>query len=161
MKSQKGITLITVIITVIVMIILAGISINLSIGNNGIINKAEKAAEKNDKAESKEYILEAWGYVLSKVDDNTMPYNDTSTKTNELGDQLFRKYISSYGTGHFEVKNKNYIFKIKVTDEDDENYNTNFDSYKINFKLKGNSEQKYFYIVHDTIVYAEDQVSEM
>lgn len=45
MNKQKGITLIALIVTIIVLIILAGISINLILGENGIIAKAQKAAE--------------------------------------------------------------------------------------------------------------------
>ena len=41
-KSNKGITLIALIITIIILLILAVVSIRL-VMNNGIINKAEKA----------------------------------------------------------------------------------------------------------------------
>jgi len=46
MKNQKGITLIALVVTIIVLIILAGISINLLFGNNGIISKTQEAREK-------------------------------------------------------------------------------------------------------------------
>ena len=45
MNKQKGITLIALVITIIVLIILAGISINLILGENGIITKATNAKE--------------------------------------------------------------------------------------------------------------------
>ena len=44
-NNQKGITLIALVITIIVLIILAGISINLVLGENGLFNKAKQAAE--------------------------------------------------------------------------------------------------------------------
>ena len=43
-KSENGITLIALVVTIIVLIILAGVSINLVLGDNGIITKAKEAA---------------------------------------------------------------------------------------------------------------------
>lgn len=51
---ESGITLVTLVITIVVMIILAGISINLTIGENGIITKAKLAKEKTELEQSKE-----------------------------------------------------------------------------------------------------------
>ena len=43
MKSQKGITLIALVITIIVLLILAGVTIAMLTGENGILNKATGA----------------------------------------------------------------------------------------------------------------------
>ena len=43
MKENKGITIVALVITIIVLIILAGVSINLLIGDNGLISKATEA----------------------------------------------------------------------------------------------------------------------
>ena len=40
LKGQKGITLVALVVTIIVLIILAGVSIALVLGDNGIITKA-------------------------------------------------------------------------------------------------------------------------
>ena len=45
LRNTKGITLIALVITIIVLIILAGISINLILGENGIITKAKQNEE--------------------------------------------------------------------------------------------------------------------
>ena len=45
-KSTKGITLISLVITIIILIILAGVGINLSLGENGIFRKANEARDK-------------------------------------------------------------------------------------------------------------------
>ena len=55
-KSQKGVTLVALVITIIVLIILAGISINLVLGNNGIITIAKKAKENIELAKIEEEI---------------------------------------------------------------------------------------------------------
>ena len=49
-KNQKGITLIALVITIIVLLILAGVSIAMLTGDNGILNQATRA--KNDSAEA-------------------------------------------------------------------------------------------------------------
>ena len=39
MKKQKGITLVALVITIIVLLILAGVSISLALGNNGVLTR--------------------------------------------------------------------------------------------------------------------------
>lgn len=51
---QKGITLIALVITIIVLIILAGVSINLLVGEDGLIKKAREASEETKNAEEDE-----------------------------------------------------------------------------------------------------------
>ena len=55
-KNQKGITLVALVVTIIVLIILAGISINLLLGDNGIIKKAQEAGKAFDEAANKEMV---------------------------------------------------------------------------------------------------------
>ena len=50
LKGKKGITLIALVITIIVLLILAGVSIAMLTGNNGILTQAQKAKEETDKA---------------------------------------------------------------------------------------------------------------
>lgn len=54
MKENKAITLIALIITIIILSILAGITINMVVGDTGIINKAQIAKEKTNNADKKE-----------------------------------------------------------------------------------------------------------
>ena len=56
MKEQKGITLIALVITIIVLLILAGISIAMLTGNNGLLTKANSAKTETTKAEVMERI---------------------------------------------------------------------------------------------------------
>ena len=53
-KQNKAITLIALIITIIVLLILAGVIINFTVGNQGIINKAQTAVGKYENAQEKE-----------------------------------------------------------------------------------------------------------
>lgn len=53
-KSSRGITLIALVITIIVLLILAGISISMLSGDNGILQRAAEAKEKTDEATLRE-----------------------------------------------------------------------------------------------------------
>ena len=49
-KDQKAITLIALVITIIVLLILAGVTLSLIIGEDGIVERAISAAEAYDIA---------------------------------------------------------------------------------------------------------------
>ena len=53
-KKEKGITLIALVITIIVLLILAGISIAMLTGENGIITKAQEAKRRTEEAAANE-----------------------------------------------------------------------------------------------------------
>ena len=53
-KQNRGITLIALIITIIVLLILAGVTINLTLGENGIFKTAENAGKNYTQAEQEE-----------------------------------------------------------------------------------------------------------
>ena len=48
MRKNRGITLIALVVTIIVLLILAGVSINMLTGQNGILNRAQEAKEKTE-----------------------------------------------------------------------------------------------------------------
>ena len=56
LKRNKGITLIALVVTIIVLLILAGISINMLTGQNGILNRAVEAKEKTGVAQTEETV---------------------------------------------------------------------------------------------------------
>ena len=56
MRNQKGITLIALVITIIVLLILAGVSIAMLTGENGLLTRANEAKEDTKVAEVVERI---------------------------------------------------------------------------------------------------------
>ena len=66
MKNNKGITLVALVVTIVVLLILAGVSINLVLGNNGIIAKAQEAKTKS--AEASENDLKGMNGLLSEME---------------------------------------------------------------------------------------------
>ena len=57
LKENKGITLIALVITIIVLVILAGVSIAMLTGENGILNQAAKAKNETEKAQANEALI--------------------------------------------------------------------------------------------------------
>ena len=56
LKNKSGITLIALVVTIVVLLILAGVSISMLAGENGIIKRAQEAKEKSEIAEEKELV---------------------------------------------------------------------------------------------------------
>ena len=81
-KENKGITLIALVVTIIVLLILAGISITMLTGQNGILNRAGEAKTTNGVAQSEELLK------VSVMDALTRG-------TGELTDENLRKALSS------------------------------------------------------------------
>ena len=66
LKNKKGITLVALVVTIVVLLILAGVSINLVLGNNGIIAKAKDAETKS--AEASENDLKGMNGLVSEME---------------------------------------------------------------------------------------------
>ena len=55
-NNQRGISLIVLVVSIIVLIILAGVSIAMLVGENGIITQAQRAAQETEQAKVLEEI---------------------------------------------------------------------------------------------------------
>ena len=67
-KENKGITLIALVITIIVLLILAGVSIAMLTGENGILTQAQRAANETENAAQNEAaILDEYNQYLNNV----------------------------------------------------------------------------------------------
>ena len=64
-REEKGITLVALVVTIIVLIILAGVTLNIVLDNDGIINKAKQAAEdyENAQREEQEILGQVENYI--------------------------------------------------------------------------------------------------
>lgn len=77
LKKNGGITLIALVITIIVLLILAGVSIAMLSGDNGILNRAGTASAKNELGAANDA-------VSLFVSDKVAEYYEKSYVTNEL-----------------------------------------------------------------------------
>ena len=75
-KNKKGITLVALIVTIVVLLILAGVSLNLLIGNNGIITRAKQAKISNDLSSYKEQLAM---FIADKKTENPEFYESSLT----------------------------------------------------------------------------------
>ena len=65
-KKQKGITLIALVVTIIVLLILAGVSIAMLTGNNGILTQGKRAKEETTVGHEKEAAQMAYAGAKAK-----------------------------------------------------------------------------------------------
>lgn len=93
MKNNKGLTLVSLVVTIIVLLILAGVSLNMLIGDNGVLTKATTVEVSYNKGEvieelnilSTEKYLEAYNEAVSAGDVmNISQYYNPTTVINFL-----------------------------------------------------------------------------
>ena len=143
MKKNKGITLVALVVTIVVLLILAGVSINLVLGNNGIIAKAKDAETKS--AEASQNDLKGMNYYMNKVALATFSYFDTGKNPSEtleperfyhgfvlgliveLSDRYEVKSNRESGFGRYDVmiipldkSEKAIVLEFKVHENDEE-----------------------------------------
>ena len=110
---NRGITLIALVITIIVLLILAGISIAMLTGENGILTKADKAREETERAE-----------IIERVKLEILEY-ETENEGKITDDEAYG-IIAQYDKDY----NKNVDFEFKVNEEEEE-YLTTKEGYDI------------------------------
>lgn len=59
MKNQKGITLVALVITIVVLLILAGVTISMVMGDNGVLSNSQKAKEESAKGTANDSLSSA------------------------------------------------------------------------------------------------------
>ena len=91
MKKDKGITLVALVVTIVVLLILAGVSINLVLGNNGIIAKAKEAKTKS--AEASENDLKGMNGLIEQMESTLNGGSSDTKEDDELG-----KLVNDMGT---------------------------------------------------------------
>ena len=84
-KKQNGITLIALVVTIIVLIILAGVSIAMLVGENGIITQAQRAAQETEIRGDEEKIRLAMAAAQIANNGNTALKDDIEIALLENG----------------------------------------------------------------------------
>lgn len=113
MKNQKGITLVALVITIIVLLILAGVSIAMLTGDNGLLGRATKAVDTSKIAEDKEAaaldLNAAYTAYMEAKYVATTPTTDTFTAWLETNKDTYMKNAKhySYDSKKITTVNKN------------------------------------------------------
>ncbi len=92
MKNNKGITLIALVVTIIVLLILAGVSIAMLSGQNGILSNATKASYASAIADAKSAI----GTAIAN--ETTEYYNSKYVNTDTSAVADLATYLKSRGS---------------------------------------------------------------
>ena len=93
LKNKKGITLVALVVTIVVLLILAGVSINLVLGDNGIIAKAKDAETKS--AEASQNDLKGMNGLVSEME-GALAGNGSTGSGNNFMDKEYRSNISRW-----------------------------------------------------------------
>ena len=143
-EKNSGITLIALVITIIVLLILAGVSIAMLAGQNGILTQAQNAKKENEIASVKEQAqLDITNYVIEKLKNGQDSTVNTPEKVKEILDatnQEESRYYAGYTeTGvktpsGYEVPYEELYTAEGVTDVSVSNYGD-----KVDYKSKDSS----------------------
>ena len=142
-KSQRGITLLVLVITIIILLILAGITINAITGDNGIIGNAGKAKEEAEIANEKEIVEKATVQAMGNnkygnIEESELQGElDKETGEGETQVSIIRKkrivqFIDSQRM--YRVDDNGNVFEYVYTDlpimENGSDFNTRMNEYK-------------------------------
>ena len=123
LKNNKGITLIALVITIIVLLILAGVSIAMLTGNNGILKQAGNAQTATREADIKEAISLAVSTVnadlADNVSENVYTKFDLANIVKAINDDRGDGTATAQGTNAIDYKygNKTYTVSVTVNEE--------------------------------------------
>ena len=136
MKNNKWITLIALIITILVMLILAAVSINAIVGEEGIIVRAERAKEEQQRATERDRIQLAmadaqiigikeltWNNFENSLEKE---FGNTAELVNERKNYFLVKVGENEYTAYKAGKVENE-FKLIIEKHSDGNFDVDFD----------------------------------
>ena len=143
MRNNKGITLIALVITIIVLLILAGVSIAMLTGDNGILTQAGNAKTDTAKAEAEEAVK----LTLNEIIANDMdPTYDPGEGTDE-------SVIDKANLTTMIPRNNANVTVTSVT-EDDKVVSENDGYYDVTLSVNGVSVTVYVNLATQTMVTA-------
>lgn len=100
-KNNSGITLIALVVTIIVLLILAGVSIAMLTGENGILKQARDSKEETIFAQEDDKAKLAYASALTKNEGQPVQQSDLENELKELiGENLTSVAINN---GMYEV----------------------------------------------------------
>ena len=117
-NEKRGITLIALVVTIIVLLILAGVSISMLTGQNGVLNRAGEAKEEYSNSSEKEKIQLSYASAITKKLGNSITAEELQNELDEMlgknQDGTSKTEITDRGDGVFYVKfiETNHNYKI-------------------------------------------------
>ena len=116
MKKQNGITLIALVVTIVVLLILAGVALNLVLGENGIITRGQEAKIAHEVGAEKEDLkLNVADWEISKKEDTFFSFmkgkygegnvEDLVTYGDFLENEFFNSFVITFKKLHNAAAN--------------------------------------------------------
>ena len=106
MKNNKGITLIALVITIIVLLILAGVSIAMLTGNNGVLTQAKNASSDTKVAEAKESVSLKVNELVSEFYEEKYVNSNTAAEMASVKTYIEANLTSEEGLYNYDATNK-------------------------------------------------------
>jgi len=111
-KNNHGITLIALVVTIIVLLILAGISISMLTGQNGILKRVAQAKEEDIIAKEQEYIKMAYMSAMTKNLENKVTDKQLQQELDELISEQTVVTTNDDGTLNVFYKKTKHSYKV-------------------------------------------------
>ena len=108
-KGERAITLIALVITIIILLILAGITINLLLGENGILNRAKEGKIGTEVAREKEILQMSLAGIQADNEGNLI-----------FDENTLLKELKNYTNDVEVTKSGNKMYLVKYTDSNRE-----------------------------------------
>ena len=160
-KKEKGITLIALVVTIVVLLILAGISISMLTGENGVITQANKSSVKNDNGTVAEALkLKISQYLMdNQIDEqSTLQRLKDDNIINEAQEINIKELLGEkLKTGNGANNKDVYVIEKNETGEyelfyyDKKQNSTNI-GYLFKENVKQAADSKYFDITEDGVI---------
>ncbi len=114
-KKERGITLVALVVTIVVLLILAGVSISMVLGNNGIVTKAKETQTAQDKAYAEDVIESGLKAVQIEVLSNTGKTANVAYVVEKINDSAFTVKSGSTDTITYTKGTATYDIKVDMT----------------------------------------------
>ena len=149
LKGNNGVTLVALVITIIVLLILAGVSISLVVGDNGVLNQAVNAADATNEAAATseiemavaaavtDYMADKYSGEASTVNADIRDYIETGAIAPNVADG-FTITVTAWAsdtadttTATVKYRGETYNYSLELSDSEN--------SCKVTFTGKANS----------------------
>lgn len=122
MKNQKGITLVALVITIVVLLILAGVTISMVMGPNGVLTNSQIAKEKSAKGTANDALSTALSSISTSYYANTTNGTPIANVTKANLEAQAPEYTCSVvdgtnGTKIVTMEKDGYTFKAAVSSQ--------------------------------------------
>ena len=115
-KKERGITLVALVVTIVVLLILAGVSISMVLGNNGIVTKAQSSQAAQDKAYAREVVESGLKSVQIDVLTGAKTSADVSDVVTAIKDSNFVAGTAANTVKYTSKAGKAYTVTVNMSD---------------------------------------------